>query len=356
MTSPTDPTRGPEPSFGDPRAIGQPEQPYGGYPQYGGYQGQPPQYGGPQPQPGYTYPGGYPQSGGVAPVGETCAFHPNRSTQLHCSRCGRPACPDCLTPASVGFQCRACVAEGRPVAARNLAGARMNEQPLFTWMLIALNVVIFVICVVQARNIGDDTGSDWFYRGTLIPAAVALGEWWRVVTSGFLHLGIVHVAANMFSLYIIGLPLERLLGRVRFLVVYLLSLLGGSLSVMLFAPAVSSAAGASGAIFGLMGALVVTFRRFKFSLQQLVGVLAINLIITFVVSGISWQAHLGGLVVGAGVAALMVHPPRARRTLVQVGGSIAVLVVLVAGLWLRADSIRNDQCGDIQGTFYCRPN
>jgi membrane associated rhomboid family serine protease len=186
-------------------------------------------------------------------------------TALSCSRCGRPACPECLSPASVGFHCRACVAEARAAhrtsAPRTVVGARaQHAQPRITYGLIALNLLVFAGVALQAQSLDERAfnASGIFNGSLLVPMVVAGGEWWRVVTSGFLHLSVTHIALNMLALYFIGLGLERVLGAWRYLSLYLLSLLGGSAAIMLFADVASFSAGASGAIFGLMGALLVT--------------------------------------------------------------------------------------------------
>ncbi|MTD14750.1 rhomboid family intramembrane serine protease [Nakamurella sp. YIM 132087] len=291
------------------------------------------------------------------PVQQVCAFHPDRVTARSCTRCGRPACSECLTPAAVGFQCRACVAEGRAGRRqpRNVAGAVRGQQPLVTYVLIVVNILVFAICAGQAGGVLDVTRTSIFERGAMFPAMVVQGEYWRMLTSGFLHLGLVHVALNMISLYMLGIALERVLGRWRFLVVYLLGLLGGSVSVLLFSAPVSLSAGASGAIFGLMGALLVAFRRLRYDARQLVVLLAINLFITFQVSGISWQAHLGGLLIGAAAGAVMVYPPRELRSKVQIGGSALILVVLIVITAVAAPGIDDKDCGlESDGQYYCQ--
>ena len=285
--------------------------------------------------------------GADAPV-QVCTWHPDRVTGLHCTRCGRPACPECLTPASVGFHCRACVAESRSTqrVARTVAGAVHGQQPRVTAVLIGLNVLVFVIVAVQARSLDNFGGSSVYNGSLMVPMYVAGGEWWRVVSSGFLHLSILHIALNMLALYFIGLGLERVLGRWRYIAVYLLSLLGGSASVMLFAGVTSGSAGASGAIFGLMGALLVTLKRLNLDLRQAGFIIVINLVATFAIPGISWQAHVGGLVVGALVGWAMVYAPAHRRGAWQIGTCVAVLVVLVAILVIRDVTLAPVTCQD----------
>lgn len=276
-----------------------------------------------------------PPTGPVSPyAAHVCTWHPERQTALSCSRCGRPACPECLAPASVGFHCRACVAEARGVQrstrARTVAGAVHGGQPRITYALIALNVLVFVIVAGQAGSATDFRGSSVYNGSLLVPMVVAGGEWWRLVTSGFLHLSITHIALNMLALYFIGIGLERVLGAWRYLALYLLSLLGGSACIMLFSAYNSASAGASGAIFGLMGALVVTLKRLKLDLRQAGVIIAINVVATFTIPGISWQAHIGGLVVGAAVGAAMVYAPAAKRFQYQVGACVAAGLILIA--------------------------
>ncbi|WP_229674243.1 rhomboid family intramembrane serine protease [Nakamurella endophytica] len=238
----------------------------------------------------------------------------------------------------MGFHCRACVAEsrGQQRVARTVAGSRLGQQPVVTAALIAVNVVVFVVTAVQAGSVSDPSGSSVFRQGATIPELVSAGQYWRLLTGGFLHFGLPHIALNMISLYLLGMPLERILGRGRFLVVYLVALLGGSVSVLLFSgSSLGPTVGASGAIFGVMGAMVVTFRRLRLDPRQLFGLLAVNLVISFALPGISWQAHIGGLLTGAAAGAVMVYPPARNRTAWQVGGSVALVVLLgvVTAVW-----------------------
>jgi membrane associated rhomboid family serine protease len=227
---------------------------------------------------------------------------------------------------------------------QTVAGARLGERPVVTYALIAVNLAFFVVTALQASAVMTVTQSSLFARGALVPDLFADGEWWRAVSSGFLHVGLLHIAVNMFSLYFLGLSLERILGRVRFAVVYGLSLLGGSAAVLLFSAPFVPTAGASGAIFGLMGALLVTVRRLRYDPRQLIAILAINVFISFQSPSISWQAHLGGLVVGAAVGAIMVYPPREQRQRWQLLGSIGVGVVLVAVMAARVPSLPHQYC------------
>lgn len=290
-----------------------------------------------QPPPGYRP---------TAQVGTACTWHPDRWTALSCSRCGRPACPECLTPASVGFHCRQCVAESnasRPVA-RTISGGVLGRQPLVSIGLIVLNVVAFLVTMIQGGGESSLGSSTLFREGALSPMTVASGDWWQLITSGFLHGGVLHIAMNMLSLYLIGVGLERVLGSARFAVVYGLSLLGGSVAVYMLTEPDTLTVGASGAIFGLLGALLVIYKRLRLDLRQLLVILALNAFITFSVSNISWQAHVGGFVVGAIVGAAMVYPPPANRRAIQIGVSVTVLVVLVALIVVRNGTIGDWVC------------
>jgi len=168
-------------------------------------------------------------------------------------------------------------------------------------LLIAINVVIFAITVAQAGRVNGNASAPLFEQWGLSPTAVAGGELWRLFTSGFLHFGLIHLAFNMIALWVIGRDLEQVLGQARFLVVYFVSLLGGSLVVFLFENPGSVTAGASGAVFGLMGGLAVVLLRLRRSPWPALSIILLNVVISFVVPGISILGHLGGLLFGAAV-------------------------------------------------------
>jgi membrane associated rhomboid family serine protease len=272
-----------------------------------------------------------------------CVRHPERPTGLRCVRCDKPACPDCLREASVGYQCVDCVKEGSKTVrpARTVAGARAartGPRLVVVPALIVINVLAFAATAVQAGSIVDNSRSTLFMDGTLLPAWVSAGEWWRLITSGFLHFGNyggygpVHLLFNMFALWVIGKDLEIALGRGRFLTVYLLSLLGGSAAVMLFGAAGGGVAGASGAIYGLFGGIAVVVFRAKLNPGPVLGLLAINIFLSVALPGISLLGHIGGLVAGALATAAMVYAPPARRTQVQIGACVALLLILVLAI------------------------
>lgn len=257
----------------------------------------------------------------------TCYRHPDRSTAVSCTRCGRPVCPECMRSAAVGHQCVDCVqaaAYSVPPARTAAGGILRPGMPAVTYALIAANVAVFVL-QMASRTLQ--------YKLSLFPVAVAGGQYYRLITSAFMHYGIVHILFNMWALYVLGPPLEQHLGRLRFATLYLLSALGGSVVVYLFSPLNAATAGASGAIFGLFGATLVAARRLNLDVRWLVGLIVINLVLTFSFPGISWQGHIGGLVTGALVAAVYVYAPRAQRNLVQASfsaGLLAVFLVLIS--------------------------
>lgn len=239
-----------------------------------------------------------------------CARHPGRPTALTCTRCGRPACPDCLREASVGQHCVDCVAAAERSAPRYRGGSSAG-RPVVVVTLIVVNVAVYVLTAVTG-GLATNDASPLFDLAALVPVDVAGGQWWRLVTSGFLHFGLLHLAFNMLALWVIGNDLERFLGPLRFVVLYGLSLLGGSAAVMVLTNPESSVAGASGAVFGLMGALAVLLLRrgSVTAARPALTIIGINLVLSFTLSGLSIEAHLGGLFTGALVALVMT---RSRR-------------------------------------------
>lgn len=264
-----------------------------------------------------------------------CYRHPGRETYVRCSRCDRPICPDCMVPASVGFQCPECVREGaRTVRTpRTVFGGRVAaREGVVTKVIIAACLVVFVLQQV----LGDEfTARFWqiglAYDRLLGPGlhGVGAGEWYRLVTVAFLHAGVLHVAFNLYALWLFGPPLEHLLGRARFVALYALSAVGAAATSYAFSPPNQPSVGASGAIFGLFGAFFVVNRHLGRDTSALVGLMVVNLVLGFVIPNIDWRAHVGGLVTGAVVAWVLVRAPASRRTAVQAGGCAAVLIVVL---------------------------
>ncbi|MFD8305709.1 rhomboid family intramembrane serine protease [Streptomyces sp. NPDC059690] len=268
----------------------------------------------------------------------TCYRHPRVECHVRCTRCDRYICPDCMREAAVGHQCPECVREGaRSVRqARTAFGGRIASAPTVTYVLIALNVLAYLGEMVRP-SIVDRFDMLGTVPPGYLPEGVAHGEWYRLLTGAFLHLpptdgtfGILHIVMNMVSLWNIGRVVEMQLGRVRYLALYLLSALGGSVLVLLIAPTTPTL-GASGAIFGLGAAYYVMARRLGADMNAVNRFMA-GLLLWLVVSAwaTSWQGHLGGLLAGGVVTLAYAYAPRdSRRTLVQVGACLALLALLV---------------------------
>ncbi|MEZ5184609.1 MAG: rhomboid family intramembrane serine protease [Candidatus Nanopelagicales bacterium] len=204
-----------------------------------------------------------------------------------------------------------------------------------TVSLIGICSAVFLVQLLVGVN---EVAGNW----GMWPAAVAInGEWFRLLSSVFLHGSLLHLAFNMYVLYVLGPPLERLLGHARFLILFLIAGLGGAAASFAFSSVNTVSVGASGAIFGLMGALVVAGRHLKADITQVLVLIGINVMIGFIAPGIDWRAHLGGLLTGAAVAFVFSKAPAGRQqTLVQVAGCAGVVLVLVAVVLWRADQIR----------------
>jgi membrane associated rhomboid family serine protease len=253
-----------------------------------------------------------------------------------------------MVPASVGFQCPECVAEGRRSVrpARTMYGGQVNRGGLdVTRVLVGINVAIFLVTALSGASLLSGSGTSAIYQDfALIPPAVAHGEWYRLFSSMFLHFGIFHIAFNMWALWVIGTPLEQWLGRLRFVALYFLAGLGGSVLSFSTGPLTNFAAGASGAIFGLFGAFFVIMRRRGLETGGIVGLIVINLVFSFTFSNIDWRGHVGGLVVGSLVAAVFAWAPAGpRRDRVQALGCAAIAVLLAVAGYAGAKHV-DSQC------------
>lgn len=259
----------------------------------------------------------------------TCYRHPDRPTYVRCTRCQRYICPECMRDAAVGHQCVECVNAG----AKTVRQPRTRSQwgpttPVVTYGLIAVNVLAFV-AQVASRSVEVEF--------VMFSPAVAHGEFYRLLTSAFLHSGITHILFNMFALFVVGPPLEIWLGRLRFAALYLLSALGGSVLIYLFSDAPTL--GASGAVFGLFAATFVVGKKVKVDIRWVVIMIVINLVITFTVPSISWQGHLGGLVTGGLVAFAYAYAPAKQRNSVQAGATVALIALFAALIWWRTSDL-----------------
>lgn len=259
-----------------------------------------------------------------------CYRHPGRETGVSCSNCGRPICPDCMTSTSVGMRCPEC-AHDRTRTRRGAAAFTPASGPVVTYGLIAANVVAFMAEVFAGGALSVDAqNSRLLVDGSLYAPAIDAGQWYRIGTAGFLHAGPLHLLLNMYALFILGALLEPALGHLRFAAVYLTGLLAGSFGALLLSPD-SHTVGASGAIFGLMGAaLVIARARGIRSLSSGIGIfILLNLAFTFSVPGISIGGHIGGLI-GGTLAALAIAASERNRAGWTVLAQGAVIVVLCA--------------------------
>lgn len=249
-----------------------------------------------------------------------------------------------MIPASVGFQCPECVREGNKGVreARTVFGGSVSGDPgVVSKILIAITVVAFV-----AQQAVNGFTARFYDIGLAVDPAsfetvgVADGEVYRLLTSAFLHGGILHLLLNMYALYMFGPPIEAALGRLRFIALYLVSALGGSALSYAFAAPNQPSLGASGAVFGLLGAFLVVSRKQRRDTSAVLVLLAINLGYGFLVPRVDWRAHVGGLIAGGLIALALVYAPRDRRTLVQVAGTVAVLAGAVALVVWRTAELR----------------
>ncbi|HEU4668835.1 MAG TPA: rhomboid family intramembrane serine protease [Arthrobacter sp.] len=273
-----------------------------------------------------------------------CPRHPDRPSYVRCQRCGRPACPDCQRAAAVGFQCVDCVNETRrstPEVRTVYGGAAGSGKPAVTFGIIAVCVVVYAL---QWLIPGQAVYEQFAYNNVFATPQYGAFEPWRMLTAAFLHSpdSLLHILLNMYTLWIFGQALEPLLGRIRFLALYLLSAVGGSVGYLLLNPVLVpgqglvGVVGASGAIFGLFGAMLLVQRQRGGDTRQLWVLIAINGVIGFLIPQIAWQAHLGGLITGALCAAVLAYTPRGpRQGLLQAVGLVAVLVLLIAASWVR---------------------
>jgi membrane associated rhomboid family serine protease len=270
-----------------------------------------------------------------------CYRHPNRETFVSCSECGRPICAECMTPAPVGQRCPE--HSGKPQGTRRLSagvrrGAFEGTGALVTKTLLAVNVLIYVITAAQGSGLNAPGGKlfrDWELYGP----AVANGDWWRLITSAFLHANLLHIAFNMYFLWFVGSAVEQALGRGRFILIYFVSALAGSAGALVLTPT-EFTVGASGALFGLLGAALVLERQRNFVLGgSALALIVINLILSFTLSNISVGGHIGGLI--GGILCTLVlskfgrgHAAYSRVGLWGIAGVLGVgLLSIVVAYW-----------------------
>jgi len=251
-----------------------------------------------------------------------------------------------MRAASVGQQCVECVGEGARSTrqTRTTFGGRPVTGAVVTWALVAINVAVFLVAWVRPSVVNNFAMLGYAqYTAGGPPHGVAADEWYRLITSAFVvpgaglsGLGLVDILFNMWALVFVGPPLEGLLGRIRFLAVYLLSAVGGSVMYYYLASPNQAAAGASGAIYGLFGAWFVVSRRLRADTRGIVALIAINLVISFVWHAIAWQAHIGGLLTGALLTAAYAYAPRRNRAAFQIAATVLVVVIIAVAVAVRS--------------------
>ena len=285
------------------------------------------------------HPAGQPGDGDAGAGGSepaTSYRHPDREAHIRCVRCNRRICPDCMIDASVGFQCPECVREGNQGVrrARTVFGGRLSSDPGYvTKTLIGINIAVFLAQMVLGQEVDRRF---WLLAGPGFDpvlgqsVGVADGELYRLITAAFLHGGFLHIALNMYALFLFGPPLEAALGRVRFTALYLISAVGGNAVSYAFSNPGQPSLGASGAVFGLLGAFLVVNRKLRRDTSGVLVLLAIILAFGFIARNIDWRAHLGGLIAGVLCAAALVYAPPKWRSLVQGLGLAVVLLAVVA--------------------------
>lgn len=288
------------------------------------------------------------------PVMTHCYRHPDREAGRNCTRCGRPACSDCLVQAAVGSHCLECAKAAKPDVKTRAHLWSARQITMVTYALIAVNVLVFVIVALeQPSTLGSgrvsDLQADLGLNKLLLQGRLGFGnqlypehQWYRLVTAGFLHFGIIHLAFNMFALYQLGQIVERAVPPAQYALLFFASLLGGSLGALVVeGTSPSLTAGASGAVFGLLGAAAVGLHRRGVNIFSTgIGTaLMLNLVITFSISGISIGGHLGGLFAG-GICGFVMLAPQWKRVPRWVGYTVPIAVgaacVVASVLYVRS--------------------
>jgi membrane associated rhomboid family serine protease len=285
-----------------------------------------------------------------APTVEVCYRHPTQQTGVHCTRCGRPICPECMVAAPVGFHCPECVDRARQEF-RQGPGRPLRGGVLATKVLLASIVGMFVVELVVGGTqnlLGSPSGRDLIDLGAMQPFLIANGQFWRLFTAMFLHAGVLHLAFNAYALWLIGSMIETNLGRTRMVVIYFVTGFLASAASYAFSDVATIGVGASGAIFGIFGAFIAyNYRRRHLAaaaanLRWAWTLILLNLLLVFGFGGrIDWRAHLGGLVAGlaAGAIAEGWGTP-AQRRVVQVAGFVVLVAIGVAIVVWRTAEIR----------------
>lgn len=273
----------------------------------------------------------------------TCYRHPDRETGLSCSECGRPICTECMTPAPVGIRCPDHAGTSRSARAPRIVARPTGGTATVTKALIGINAAVYLVTVVQGNGLNNPGGrlfSDWALYGPVVHN----GDWWRLITAAFLHAGLIHIGSNMLALWWLGGPVEQYLGPVRYVALYLVSGLAGSAGALVVDPNAVTV-GASGAIFGIMGALLILEWQHTGRLGgNAASLIAINLAISFAIPGISIGGHIGGLIGGILITLAYAnwgrgHAAYGRLGLTGIAGLLAVAVGSVVIAYLKVRSL-----------------
>jgi membrane associated rhomboid family serine protease len=292
-----------------------------------------------------------------APTTEYCYRHPQTATAVHCTRCGRPICTECMIEAPVGFQCPECVAQARSDFRQGPAATLRSGGFSVTKALLVAIAIPFVLEIVKGgpTSFMNPNGQTLYDLGAMQPFAIAAGQYWRLFTAMFLHVGILHIAFNAYALWIFGQMVERDYGRVQMLLIYLVSGFLASVATYVWSDPRTLSVGASGAIFGIFGAFFVyNYRRRHTALgaqniRTALSLLVLNAILAFSISGIDWRAHVGGFV--AGVACGWVSEgwgPTSQRRVIRVVGYVGLVAIGIALVVYRTNELR-DAFGAILG-------
>ena len=273
-----------------------------------------------------------------------CYRHPNRETFVSCSECGRPICAECMTAAPVGQRCPE--HSGQPQGVRRVSsgmrrGTFEGVGALCTKTLVAINVLIYLITAAQGGGL-NAPGGKLFRNWELFGPAVANGDWWRLFTSAFLHASLIHIGFNMYFLWFVGSAVEQALGRGRFLLIYVVSALAGSAGALVLTPRIPTV-GASGALFGLLGAALILERQRNYVLGgSAMALIVINLILSVTLSNISIGGHIGGLIGGVLCTLVLSKFGRGHAAYSRVGlwGIAGVLAVGLLSLVVAYLSVR----------------
>jgi membrane associated rhomboid family serine protease len=283
-----------------------------------------------------------------APTIEVCYRHPNVPTRVHCTRCDRPICPDCMIPAPVGHQCPECVEEARRDFKKGPGRALRGGISATNALLVAIAIPFVIEVIVGGPQALLNPDPETLYNlGAMQPLAVANGQFWRLFTAMFLHAGILHIALNAYFFYLFGRTVEGALGRTWMVVIFMVSGFLASVASYAFGPVNTLAVGASGAIAGVFGAFIAyAYKRrhmamWAANLRMALTVIVLNAVIALGVQAIDWRAHVGGLIAGFVIGYLVDQPVARQRRSLAIGGTMVMVGIGIALVVWRTADIRS---------------